>query len=91
MITDKNDNILRFSSNPDKIKKLSMRVITTLQDYPRGDIIVALSVLWLMLCERYEVRHSDVLNIAETMRNKTFDDPRNAQFKALRDYMKDEL
>lgn len=91
MITNKKREILGFSSSPKKIKLIAMRVISLLQDYPRGDIVVALAVLWLMVCERFNVDSSDIMNVAYKMRNETFDNKHDHQFRAIKEYMEHEL
>ncbi len=91
MITNKDGDILGFSSSPKKIKVISMRTLTLLQDYKRGDIVIALSVLWLGLCERYNVEPSYVLGIAQRIRTETFDNQQDSQFRAIKDYMEHEL
>ena len=91
MVTNKNREILGFSSSSKKIKQISMRVITLLQDYKRGDIVVSLAVLWLGVCERFNVDPHYVLSIAEKMRSDTFDNKHDSQFRAIKNYMDNEL
>lgn len=91
MITNKDGEILGFSSNSKTIKKISMRIVTLLQDYKRGDFVIALAVLWLSVCERFNVDPCKALDIAQRMRNETFDSKHDHQFKAIQEYMKHEL
>lgn len=83
--------ILAFVSPPKKIKVISMRIIDLLQDYKRGDIVIALAVLWLGICERFDVKPSDALGVANRMRTETFDNKHDSQFRAIKEYMEHEL
>lgn len=91
MITNKKGKLLGAKNSSVHIKKIFVRVINLLQDYKRGDIVVVLSCLWLMACEVYEVEPNDVLGTAHRIMNETEDDPHNSQFKAMKEYMRDEL
>lgn len=63
MMTNKDGDILGFSGNPKTIKTISMRMITLLQDYKRGDLVIALAVLWLGICERFNFEPAHALGI----------------------------
>lgn len=91
MITNSKGHLLGFSSSPKKIKKIATKIIASLQDHPRGDIVVALSVLWLMICARYQLKHHEVLQVAERMYYETQDSSEDPEFKAIKEYMEDEL
>lgn len=91
MIVTKRDNLLGFSSSSKTIKQIAMRMINVLQDYKRGDIIVSAAVIWLMICERFEVEPNDMLAKAERIRDATYDNKFDHQFLALQEYFKNEL
>ena len=91
VITSRKKEILGFSSSSKAIKKITIKVISFLQDYPRGDIVVSLAVLWLGVCERFDVCPHEVLSMAERMRTKTFDNKHQSQFKALKEYFENDL
>ena len=91
MITSRDGGILGSKGNSTHIKKMSMRVMNLLQDYKRGDIVITLAVLWLGVCERFNVNPGDALGVASRMRTETFDNKHQAQFKALKEYMDAEL
>ena len=91
MIITKKDEMLGFSSSSKKIKQISMRVINLLQDYKRGDIVITLAVLWLGVCERFDVRPVEVMSVANRIRTQTYDSKYNKQFRALKSYMEEEL
>ncbi len=91
MIINKKNEILGFSSNPKTIKKIAINVTTLLQDYKRGDFIVALAVLWLMICERFEVDPIRVMSFANRIKYETFGHKHDSQLRAIKDYMDNEL
>lgn len=91
MIVNNQNEILRFSSNSTKIKNITYQILTLLQNHPRGDFVVSMGVLWLMLCERFDVNPVDILTIAERMRNETFENKYDSQFRALQEYLKHEI
>lgn len=91
MLTNNKREILGFSSSPKVIKTIAMLIINVLQDFKKGDIVVAIGVLWLMVCERFNVNEADYLAIAYRMRNETFDNKHDHQFRAIQEYMKNEL
>lgn len=91
MIVTKRDNLLGFSSSSKTIKKIAMQLINVLQDYKRGDIVVAAAVIWLMICERFEVEPNDMLAKAARIRDVTYDSKFDHQFLALQEYFKNEL
>lgn len=91
MITNKSGDILGFSSSPKQISTLATKVTTLLQDYKRGDIVITLAVLWLMVCERFNVNPTDMMSVASRMRTETYDSKHTLNFRALKDYMEHEL
>jgi hypothetical protein len=91
MIVDDDGNILAFSSSSAMVKKLVIKTSTVLQDYKKGDIIVALAVFWLMVCERYNVRPEDMIGFAKRLRDDTYDNKHNHEFRALKDYLDNEF
>lgn len=91
MITNTKNEILGFTGRPKEIKKIAFQVINVLQNYKRGDVVVALSILWITLCERFDVRLEDILTTAYRLRNDTYDNKWDAQFVAIKEYMKHEL
>lgn len=91
MITNTNGKMLGSKSSSLQIKRIATKVVSLLQDYHRGDIVVVFAVLWLMLCKRYNVRPIDTLPTAERLLNETVDDQLTPQFKALEEYIRDEL
>ncbi len=91
MISSKKRELLGSKGSSLEIKKICMRVMNLLQDYKRGDIVVTLAVLWLAVCERFDVEPHEVLSVANKIRTQTFDNKHNAQFKALKDYMNNDL
>jgi hypothetical protein len=91
MIVNKRQDLLGFSSSSRLIKRIAMEIINVLQNYKSGDIVVAASVIWLMICERFEVEPNDMLAKAERIRDQTYDSKFDHQFLALQEYFKHEL
>lgn len=91
MISSRKRELLGSKGSSLEIKKICMRVISLLQDYKRGDIVVTLAVLWLSVCERFDVEPNEALSVANKMRTQTFDNKHSAQFRALKDYINDDL
>jgi len=67
-----------------------MALLNLLQDVPADTQCVASAVLFLSLCERFDLHATDVLNYADNMTKKSGGYSK-ANFEAVRAYMKNEL
>lgn len=91
MIADKHGRLLGSSQSAQQIARICMRTISLLQDFRRGDVVIALGVLWVSVCERFNVNPVDAISVANRIRYETFDAKNATQFRAIKDYMDNEL
>ena len=82
-----------FMMNPSatRVQQTCFIVIDAIQHLRKEDHIVALAVLWLLVCERFGVKHEQVLSCANNILSETLDNDHRIQLKALKEYMKNEL
>lgn len=67
-----------------------MTVLDKIQDYPHDTQIMSMGVLFLCLCNRYNVRPSHILDCADNMVRKS-GGYSQANFEAVKAYLKQEL
>ena len=82
-----------FIMNPNakRTKQICFIVIDALQQFRKEDIVVAVGILWLMLCDRFNLKPCDVLNTSEAIIRDSFSGEDQDQLTALKEYMKNEL
>lgn len=92
MLVNNKGNILGSTSNPKTIRNITVQIISLLQDYKRGDIIYAASIVWLLLCERFDVSPNDMLAKAERIKADLYVEGKmDHQLLAMKEYFKNEL
>lgn len=71
------------------IANCSMKILNTLQNTPADQQLLATSVVFLSVAERYNLSPSDLLNAVDNLRrySKRYD---KATFGAITDYFKNE-
>ncbi len=80
-----------ISPNVKKTKQICFLIIDLLQQFRKEDHVVSLAILWVLICERYNVRPVEVLTCADKILKETLDEQHATQLKALKEYMKHEL
>lgn len=73
-----------------KCAQVSMGILNSLQDAAHDTQVMATAVLFLCLCERYDLIPSNILNFADMMVKKSGGYSK-ASFEAVKAYMKNEL
>lgn len=74
-----------------RTKQICFLVIDVLQQFKKEDTVVALAILWLMICDRYKLKTWEVLDTAQAILNASFSGENKDQLTALREYMKNDL
>ena len=83
--------MLRLSNTDMRLASQAVMILLNqLQDMPQDTQCMSSAVLFLCLCERYDLRPSEILNYADTMTRKSGGYSK-ANFEAVRAYMKNEL
>ena len=92
MYTQSKDSLILRLSNTDmrRCSNAVMTLLDKLQDMPHDTQCMSSAVLFLCLCERYDLRPSDVLRYADNMTRKS-GGYSQANFEAVKAYMKNEL
>ncbi len=78
------------NSNPDTVAQAAFTMLNTLQDISPQDRIMASSVLFLLFCERNDIKPSVILDYT-TRLVYSKDYNRKPQFKALDAYVRNEF
>lgn len=77
--------------NSEQAQRTAFVVLDILQDRPAGEQIAALSLMFLLLCERHHQNPRDVLDKGSKILLDAFTHGRGEYIRALRDYLKEEL
>lgn len=80
-----------IAPNASRVQKVCFIIIDAIQHLRKEDHVVSLAVLWLMMCERFDIKPHEVLTVADNIMKETIDQGHRQQLKALKEYMKNEL
>jgi hypothetical protein len=87
-----NTNLIDLGiSDSTNIKTVSMSVVNALQNFRKGDQVVGLAVVWILVCERFDIKPIEIIPFANKLLHQTFDSKYNPEFSALKDYVHGEL
>lgn len=75
----------------DSAQRVAFRVLDQLQDVPAGTQLAALSLMFLLMCQRYQQNPRDVLDKGSKILLDAFTEGRGEYIRALRNYLKEEL
>lgn len=75
----------------EQAQRTAFRVLDQLQDIPAGEQIAAMSLMFLLLCQRHQQNPRDVLDKGSKILLDAFTEGRGEYIRALRNYLKEEL
>jgi hypothetical protein len=79
------------NANADRVSEAMFTLIDRLQIYPPGERVAAAAVLSILMAERFEVDPVDAFHISTNIIKASDYYTRGQQFRAARDYLKNEV
>ena len=74
-----------------RAQQVAFKVVDALQQEPPGHQVAAASLVFLMMCKRFNARPSDVLNKTEMILRDTLREGRGEYVRAIQNYIREEL
>lgn len=75
----------------EQAQRTAFRILDQLQDMQPGHQVAALSLMFLLVCERHHQSPRDVLHKGSKILLDAFTEGRGEYIRALRNYLKEEL
>ncbi|MGQ0595824.1 hypothetical protein [Aquabacterium sp.] len=77
-------------ATPEKTQQVAFKALDALQGDKAGDQVAAVSMMFLLVCQRHRLKPRDVLDKGARILQDSLSQGRGEYVRAIRDYLQDE-
>lgn len=80
-----------ISNNTSLVPEFSFLILDKLQSSWKGNVVLSVAVVFVLICERFNLDKGDLIRYAQNLLNQNIDSATYTQYKAIKDFLENEM